>query len=386
MKGIASLIVAIAMLLGQLLAPALPAHAALPKQSAIKDARILLRNALPIDNDTIRDIQHTLEGMPRQANLKRWGTLQKEIEQMLEVVDRTPNPLLSAIPEPRRAEAERDLSALKQSLQALQTAIANKDRNSIKPLSEQSLEIVGQLESAMVVQFPFAIPEEYSHLPQLKGRAIAEVVTEKGSFRITLDGYSAPINAGQFADLVQQGFYDGLTFSRADESYYLQTGDPEGSADGYIDPTTGKLRTVPMEIRVPNQVQPIYGHTLDEVGLTYTLPVLPFSAYGTVAMAHPANDNNGGSSQFFLYLFESDLTPAGLNLMDGNYSVFGYVTAGQDVLYKLRLGDRIQSIKLIAGAENLVNATPQPKTSEPAPSDALIILPASAILEPRNFS
>jgi len=382
MKGIISLLVAIALILGHLLTSAPTAYAALPKQSAIKDAKVLLRNALPIDNPTIRNIQHTLEGMPKQANLKRWGTLQKEVEQILAVVKQNPNPLISAIPEPRRPQAEADLQALQHSLQELQTAIANKNRNSIKPLSEQAVEIVGQLESAMVAEFPFAIPEQYSHLPQLKGRAIAEVVTEKGSFQITLDGYSAPINAGQFADLVQQGFYDGLTFNRADESYYLQTGDPEGIADGYIDPTTGKLRTVPMEIRVPQQVQPIYGHNLDEVGLTYTLPVLPFSAYGTVAMAHPANDNNGGSSQFFLYLFESDLTPAGLNLMDGNYSVFGYVTQGQEVLYKLRLGDRIESIKLISGAENLVNATPKAT----APDPALIILPASAILEIKNIS
>jgi peptidylprolyl isomerase len=384
MKGIASLLVAIALILVQGIAPALPAHAALPKQSAIKDARVLLRNALPIDNPAIRDIQHTLEGMPRKANLKRWGTLQKEIEHILAEVNQTPNPILSAIPESRHSQAQQDLQALKQSLQALQQAIANKDRNRIKPLSEQALESVGQLESAMVAQFPFAIPEQYSHLPQLKGRAIAEVVTAKGTFRITLDGYSAPLNAGQFADLVQQGFYDGMIFSRADESYYLQTGDPEGEVDGYIDPATGKLRTVPMEIRIPQQTQPIYGHTLEEVGLTYTLPVLPFSAYGTVAMAHPENDINGGSSQFFIYLFESELTPAGLNLMDGNYSVFGYVTEGQDVLYKLRLGDRIESIKLVSGAENLVNTTPQKPA--PDPNEAQIILPASAILDTGNFS
>jgi peptidylprolyl isomerase len=384
MKAIASLLVAIALILGHLFTTVIPAHAALPKQSAIKDAKVLLRNALPIDNPTIRDIQHTLEAMPKQANLKRWGTLQKEVEQILAAVNQSPNPLISAIPEPRRNQAQQDLQALQHSLQELQQAIANKDRNSIKPLSEQAVAIVGELESAMVAQFPFAIPEEYRNLPQLKGRAIAEVVTEKGSFRITLDGYSAPLNAGQFADLVQQGFYDGMTFSRADESYYLQTGDPEGSADGYIDPTTGKLRTVPMEIRVPQQIQPIYGHSLDEVGLTYTLPVLPFSAYGTVAMAHPANDNNGGSSQFFIYLFESELTPAGLNLMDGNYSVFGYVTEGQDVLYKLRLGDRIESIKLVSGAENLVNATP--KATAPDPNDALILLPASAIIDTSHFS
>jgi peptidylprolyl isomerase len=71
-------------------------------------------------------------------------------------------------------------------------------------------------------------------------------------------------------------------------------------------------------------------------------------------MAHPAEDVNGGSSQFFLYLFESDLTPAGLNLIDGNYAAFGYLKDGVEVLRKLKLGDEIISAKIIEGAENLV--------------------------------
>jgi peptidylprolyl isomerase len=333
---------------------ALPSYGALPKQSAIKDARILLRNALPIDNPTIREIQHTLETMPKLANLKRWGTLKKDIDKILTSLETNQDKIINSIPETHRAFALKDLQSLKNTLLPLKEAIASKDRNSIKPLSEKALDYVGSIEEAMIAEFPFAIPPEYAHLPQLRGRAVVAVSTDKGDFQITLDGYSAPLNAGVFADLVQKGFYDGLTFNRADESYYLQSGDPQGPADGYIDPATGQLRRVPMEIRVPNRPVPIYGHTLEEVGMTYTLPVLPFSAYGTVAMAHPANDNNGGSSQFFLYLFESDLTPAGLNLMDGNYSVFGYVTAGQEVLYKLRLGDRLNKLTLVKGAENLV--------------------------------
>jgi peptidylprolyl isomerase len=346
---------------------------ALPKQSAIKDARIILRNALPIDNPPLRSVQAILEGMPRLANLKRWGTLRKDTEQIIATLDRNQTALLSSIPNDRQEQAQQDLANLRNTLIPLQEAIDNKQRNPIKPLSEQALEYVGNLESALVKEFPFVIPAEYSNLPQLKGRAIVEVSTEKGKFQVTLDGYSAPLNAGAFADLVQQGFYDGLTFSRADENFYLQSGDPEGSADGFIDPQTGKIRTIPMEIRIPNQIAPIYAHNLDEMGLTYTLPVLPFSAYGTLAMAHPADDNNGASSQFFLYLFESDLTPAGLNLMDGNYSVIGYVTSGQEMLYKLKLGDKINSIKLIKGAENLHNATPKPI---PSTDPMTILIPA----------
>jgi peptidylprolyl isomerase len=71
-------------------------------------------------------------------------------------------------------------------------------------------------------------------------------------------------------------------------------------------------------------------------------------------MARPGTDPNGGSSQFFFFLFEPELTPAGLNLLDGRYTVFGYLVEGKDVLGKLKEGDVIQSAKVVKGAENLV--------------------------------
>jgi peptidylprolyl isomerase len=343
---------------------ALPVEAALPYKSAIKDARVLLRNALPIQNQAIRDLQLRLEKMPRQANLKQWGGLKKEAEAIAEVVNQnlsensSQNPgqnkaaIFTAISSP--SEATQLLTKLAESITPLQAAIAVKNRNLIKPLSEAALEYVGEIEAAMVKEFPFAIPELYANLPQLKARATVEMETSKGTVKLILDGYNAPITAGQFVDLVQRGFYNEMEFSRADDNYFLQAGDPIGDADGFVDPATGKVRTIPMEVRVPEQKLPFYGKTFAEMGTYRVLPVLPFSAYGTIAMAHPNNDSNGGSSQFFLYLFESDLTPAGLNLIDGNYAAFGYVLDGETVLNKIKLGDRIISVKIIEGAENLI--------------------------------
>jgi peptidylprolyl isomerase len=66
--------------------------------------------------------------------------------------------------------------------------------------------------------------------------------------------------------------------------------------------------------------------------------VLPFSAFGTLGMARPNEDANGGSSQFFFFLFEPELTPAGLNLLDGRYSVFGYVVDHKELLEQLGAG------------------------------------------------
>ena len=333
---------------------ATPSMAALPTKSAIKDARIILRNALPIDNDVLRDVQRTLEQMPRQANLKRWSNLKRDIETIAQTLNQNQSQLISGVGSDRQNIVKEHLTSLNTSLVPLQEAIGLKDRNNVKALSEKALDYVGLLETDFIQAFPFEVPAKYAKLPQLKGRALVELSTAKGSATITVDGYNAPVNAGQFVDLVQKGFYDGLTFTRADENYYLQTGDPDGASDGYIDPQTGQYRTVPIEVRLPDQKRPTYGKTFEEQGISGTLPVLPFAAFGTVAMAHPNDDANAGSSQFFIYLFESELTPAGLNLLDGNYTVFGYITDGKETLDKLRLGDKILSARVISGSENLI--------------------------------
>jgi peptidylprolyl isomerase len=334
--------------------PIAPSMAALPTKSAIKDPRVILRNALPIENEVLRDVQHTLEQMPRLANLKRWNNLKKDVETIARDLTQNKTQLIAEVNSDRQASVTEHLASLEKSITPLQEAIAIKDRNNVKALVEKALGYVGLVEADFVKAFPFEVPAQYAGLPQLKGRALVELSTEKGNAIITVDGYNAPVNAGQFVDLVQKGFYDGLTFTRADENYYLQTGDPVGAVDGYIDPKTGKYRTVPIEVRLPDQKIPNYGKTFEDMGLSGTLPVLPFASFGTVAMAHPNDDSNAGSSQFFIYLFESELTPAGLNLLDGNYTVFGYVTEGKETLDKLRLGDKILSARVISGAENLI--------------------------------
>jgi peptidylprolyl isomerase len=184
-----------------------------------------------------------------------------------------------------------------------------------------------------------------------------QFTTNKGEITAIVDGYSAPVTAGNFVDLVQRGFYDGLEFTRAEESYVLQIGDPPGAEVGFIDPATKKYRSIPLEVLVKGDSVPTYGITLEDAGRFREQPVLPFSAYGTLALARPGDDPNGGSSQFFFFLFEPELTPAGLNLLDGRYAVFGYVVEGQSVLGQLKQGDKIVSAKVVQGADKL--AKPQ---------------------------
>ena len=149
----------------------------------------------------------------------------------------------------------------------------------------------------MVDGFPYDVPEEYRNMPLLKGRATVDMKVkikdnpnlEDCLFRIVLDGYNAPLTAGNFVDLVERHFYDGMEIQRcktshlpsnlyfygtmfvdqwiwgvlAADGFVVQTGDPEGPAEGFIDPSTEKVRTVPLEIMVEGKKTPFYGSTLE---------------------------------------------------------------------------------------------------------------------------
>jgi peptidylprolyl isomerase len=326
----------------------------LPAGNAITDGRALLRYALPIENEPVRKLQTSLEDISTQLRAKRrWGGVTSDISTAERIVNRQSD-LLASVAEAKQPEAEALIAQLKEGLATMRAATEAKDKEQIWTKRSEMLNLVGQLEALMVGEYPFEVPEQYSYLPQLKGRATVEVVTDKGKITLVADGYNAPVTAGNFVDLVQRGFYDGLEFVRSEESYVLQAGDPPGPEVGFIDPTSKKYRNVPLEILVRGDQEPTYGITLEQAGRYRDQPVLPFSAYGAVAMARPETEVDGGSSQFFFFLFEPELTPAGLNLLDGRYAVFGYVIEGKEVLEKLSAGDKILSAKVIQGGENLV--------------------------------
>lgn len=328
---------------------------ALPPGNAITDGKALLRYALPIDNKPVRDLQVSLEGMSEALRGRRKvSAINRNLDTADRILNQKAGNLLASVPDQNKAEAEAAIDRLKAGVTEIRSAVEKQDKEAIWTGRAQLLDQVGQLEELMVAGFPFEVPEEYSSLPQLKGRATVEVQTTKGDMTLVVDGYNAPVTAGNFVDLVQRGFYDGLEFVRAEDFYVAQIGDPPGKEEGFVDPKTGKYRAVPLEIMVQGDKQPTYGVTLEEAGRYLDQPVLPFSAYGTLGMARPGEDNNGGSSQFFFFLFEPELTPAGLNLLDGRYAVFGYVTENKDVLDKIRAGDKIVSAKVVKGAENLV--------------------------------
>jgi cyclophilin family peptidyl-prolyl cis-trans isomerase len=103
----------------------------------------------------------------------------------------------------------------------------------------------------------------------------------------------------------------------------------------------------------------VYGSNSEDEGRGAAAAVLPFQSYGTLGMARSEFENDSASSQFFWLLFESDLTPAGKNMLDGRYTCFGYTVEGADLLKDVKEGDVVVSAKVTKGLEKLV----RPKSS-----------------------
>ena len=329
------------------------ASAILAQGDAVTDPQAILRYALPIDNDSVRKLQKSLEDISSKLRAKRWKNINRNITDASFVLSARRDKLLATVPDERQAQANELIDKLTAGTTELKEIVANKDREATYLKRQELLNLVTDLEELMVVGYPFEVPEEYADLPQLLGRATVAMKTNKGDLKIVIDGYSAPVNGGNFVDLVKRGFYDGLDFNRAEDFYILQAGDPPGEADGFIDPKTNEYRAIPLEVLVKGDDLPVYGETLEELGRYLDEPAIPFNSYGAMALARPANDPNGGSSQFFFFKFDTEITPPGYNLMDGRYSVFGYLVEGKDVLEELTAGDKIISAEVIDGIENL---------------------------------
>ena len=325
----------------------------LPSGNAITDGQAILRYALPLENKPVRDLQNSLEDISNHLRGKQWSTINSDVKKAAVIVKTKQADILKAVPEAKQAQAQTLLNEIQINVEALAIATEAKDKPQVQAERAKALAQIGTLEAAMVTGFPYTVPAEYSSLPQLRGRATIALKTTKGDINLVVDGYNAPVTAGNFVDLVNRGFYNDLAFTRAENDYVLQIGDPPGEEVGFIDPTTKKYRAVPLEVMVKGDKEPMYGITMEDAGRFREEPVLPFSSYGALAMARPENDPNGGSSQFFFFLFEPELTPAGRNLLDGRYTVFGYVTAGQEVLGQLKANDKIVSAKVVEGGDLL---------------------------------
>jgi peptidyl-prolyl cis-trans isomerase B (cyclophilin B) len=129
-------------------------------------------------------------------------------------------------------------------------------------------------------------------------RTVEITVTDFGTITVELDAGAAPITVENFVKLVEEGFYDGLTFHRSSQGFVIQGGD---NGTGGTDE--------------------IYGEFADN---GWKNPIS--HERGVISMAR-SREYDSASCQFFITLNDS----AAYSL-DGRYAAFGHVTEGMDVV------------------------------------------------------
>jgi len=128
------------------------------------------------------------------------------------------------------------------------------------------------------------------------------VETTKGTFAIALRPDLAPKHVARIKELAAKGFYDGVVFHRVIADFMAQTGDPTGTGTG-----GSELPDLPAEFTDTPYVR------------------------GTVGAAR-TSDPNSANSQFFITFGD---TP----FLNGQYTVWGQVVEGMDVVDKIAKGE-----------------------------------------------
>jgi peptidyl-prolyl cis-trans isomerase B (cyclophilin B) len=180
---------------------------------------------------------------------------------------------------------------------------------------------------------------EFPGLPRLNGKATVVMTVKGKQISIELDGTNAPISAGNFVDLVQKKFYDGLTFHRVVKNFVVQGGDPKGNGTGgYIPQGSTAERRIPLEIKPSGASTPTYSQPISGA------PQLEHKR-GAIAMAR-SQAPDSASSQFYFTLED-------VPYLNGNYAVFGRITQGIEAIDTIAQGDKITSAKVTQCIENL---------------------------------
>ena len=149
-----------------------------------------------------------------------------------------------------------------------------------------------------------ATKEPESKTTDTKGKHHAKIkVKDYGTIEVELDGDTAPITVANFIKLVNEKFYDGLTFHRIMSGFMIQGGDPLGNGTGGSDETIkGEFSSNGVENNISHK-------------------------RGVISMAR-SSDPDSASSQFFIMHQDS-------TYLDGEYAAFGKVTKGMKVVDKI---------------------------------------------------
>jgi peptidyl-prolyl cis-trans isomerase B (cyclophilin B) len=149
------------------------------------------------------------------------------------------------------------------------------------------------------------------------GNETAVVTTAKGVIKFKFFCEDAPRHTAAFIELAEKGFYDGTSFHRVEPNFVIQGGDPNTKTGEGLTGTGGPGYNLAAEFN--------------------SRPHLD----GTVAMARAGHPDSAGS-QFYICLGTQ-------SFLDGQYTVFGQVTEGLDVVHKIGRGDVMESVTIERG-------------------------------------
>ena len=148
---------------------------------------------------------------------------------------------------------------------------------------------------------------------------IVTLETDKGNIIIELYPECAPLTVTNFVKLIRAGFYDGLTFHRFVKGFVIQGGDPDGTGTG------GPGWTI-----------------LGEFKKKKLRELMPLHEKGVLAMARKPSPDSAGS-QFYICLSDD---PTIYEHLNGNYTTFGRVIEGMDVVQSLRERDVMTQVSV----------------------------------------
>ena len=339
-----------------------------------KDPLSLMRFGLPGQPKEVRELQANMEEAQDQISRLLYGQSKAAIDKARGNIKGKSEKMLAAVPAADKEAGKALLASMDANMAKFGEQLVATNSAGATEAGVAALDDLSKFEGLIAAATkPLPVPSEFDNLPQLNKRATVEFVIKKDGdaqfdidgnlfkearMKMSIDGYTAPVTAGNFVDLVQRGYYNGMHIQRSD-GFVVQMGDPSKEQggnekiNGFVPAGAEKVRTIPLEVLVKGDKAPIYGSTFDDDGRGGYAAELPFNAYGALGMAREEYNADSASSQFFWLLFDSDLTPAGKNLLDGRYSCFGYTIEGARFLSDIKEGDVIVSAKVVEGAENL---------------------------------
>ena len=176
----------------------------------------------------------------------------------------------------------------------------------------------------------------YSKIPCLDSTENVLLITNKGHIKLELYGKSAPITVGSFIDFVEKGSYDNTIFNRviSDPYPFIVRGGGDRSKkikNKFIDNKTGKIRYIPLEIKLTTNKVPTYGKEIDLTNPKNNIVLKHKRAFLSMARS---KELNSGSSQFYILL-------KSLPELDGRFAVFGKVISGMNVVDSIQEEDFI---------------------------------------------